>query len=168
MLASLRQLYSDRIQWLKDLFAANPSQQVPELRYLSEDRWRDLVQFERHDVDPDRLMSSARFSAQIDFAMQSLMPALQKFLKQNQGRFPTELSQLAPYLAAPDDTSVLQDWTILPMTSLSPQARIDGEWAITQKAPVNAALDGRFVVGANGGHIENDPATAWGSSNNLR
>jgi hypothetical protein len=161
-------MYADRIQGLKDLLAANPSQQVPEMRYLSEDRWLDLVQFEHHAIDPDNshLLSSARSSAQIDFGMRTLWPALQLFLKQNQGRFPTELSQLAPYLATPVDASVLQDWTILPMASLPAGMRIDGDWVITQKAPVNASLDVRLVFGPGGAHIENNSAIAWGLSSN--
>ena len=168
MLASLRQLYSGRIQWLKDLLAANPSQQVPELQYLSDDRWLELVQFERHAVDPDNshLLSSARTGAQIDFGMLNLQPALQEFLKQNGGRFPNDLSQLAPYFSIPVDPSVLQDWAILPMTSLPAGLRIEGDWVVTQKAPVNPALDQRFVIGANGCRIGQGHATDWGLPNN--
>ena len=164
MLASLRQLYSDRVQWLKDLLAANPSQQVPELKYLSDDRWLDLVQFERHTVDPDHLMSSARSSAQIDFATQTLWPALQKFLKYSQGQFPTQPSQLAPYCTVPVDDFVLEDWAILPMSNLPAGMRIEGDWAITQKIPVNAALDERVVFGANRLHLGQGHANDWNAT----
>jgi hypothetical protein len=159
-------MYSERVQWLKDLLAANSSQQVPELRYLSDDRWLQLVEFERHSDDPDKLMSSARTSAQLDFGMQTLWPALRKFLKENHDQFPTEVSQLAPYLAKPADASVLQGWTVLPMSSMPAGMRIDGEWAITQKAPVNAALDQRFVCGVEGCRIGQGHATDWGLANN--
>jgi RNA polymerase sigma factor (sigma-70 family) len=154
-LAAMRQLYADRIQWLKDLFASNPSQAVPELRYLPEDKWRELVQYDHHAWDPDNtnLLCSARESAQAYFMNTTLHSALRKFLKQNAGQFPTDPRQLQPYFTTPVDSATLQDWTILPMTSLQPGLRIDGDWAITQKAPVNAALDQRFVMGANGMHL---------------
>jgi len=167
-LASLRQLYADRVQWLKDLFAANPSQAVPELKYLSEDKWREEVEYDHHNIDPDNayLLSGTRGMAQIDFAESTLGPALRKFLKQNQGQFPTDLSQLEPYFATPVDAATLEDWTILPMTSLQPGLRVDGDWAITQKAPVNAAFDERFVMGARGAHIGSRSPDNWVLVNN--
>lgn len=166
MLASLREYYSGRVQWLKGLFAANPSQQVPELRYLSDQKWLELVQFDHHAFDPDnsRLMGSARSGAQIEFAMQNLEPALQKFLKQNQGRFPTEISQLATYLPAPVDVSSLQDWTILPTSSFPAEMHVEGDWTITQRAPVSVH-DSRFLFGAKGGHIENNNPKVWDLTN---
>ena len=170
-LASLRQYYADRVHWLKDEFAANPSQQVPELQYLSEDKWLELVEYDQRASDTNNtyltnLMAEARGSAQIDFAMQNLEPALQKFLKKNHGRFPTDISELVPYLPAPVDAASLQDWTVLPMSSFLFQTGLEGDWAITQKAPVNAARDSRLIMGAKGGHIENANPKAWISANN--
>ncbi|HWC61887.1 MAG TPA: sigma-70 family RNA polymerase sigma factor [Verrucomicrobiae bacterium] len=164
-LASLREYYSERIQRLKDLLAANPSQQVPELKYLPEDKWLRLMETygDGHTTDPDNshLMSLARRAAQIEFGEQNLRPALLKYLEQNGGQFPTELSQLMPYFTMPLDASILQNWTILPVTSLPKGLRIAGDWAITQKAPVNAAIDGRFVFNEKSERIENDPTKAW-------
>lgn len=168
MLASLRQLYGDRVQWLKDLFAANPSQAVPELQYLPEDKWRELVEYDHHNIDPDnaRLLSSARGRAQLEFMMGTLDPALRTFLKQNQGQFPTDVSQLGPYFNPPVAAATMQDWTIVPMNTLPSQMQIDGDWAITQKAPVNATLDQRFVVGLKGMRIGTDHASDWILANN--
>jgi RNA polymerase sigma factor (sigma-70 family) len=167
-LASLRELYADRIQWLKDLFAANPSQAVPELKYFPEYRWLEEVEYDHHAFDPDNayLLSGTRGLAQITFAESTIRPALRKFLKQNQGQFPSDLSQLQPYFTTPVDTGTLQDWVILPMKSLQPGLRIDGDWAITQKAPVNAALDERFVMGAKGAHIGSPSVENWVLVNN--
>lgn len=167
-LASLRQLYADRVQWLKDLFAANPSQTVPELKYLSEDKWRELVQYDHHNFDPDntRLLSSARGCAQINFMMTTLDPALRQFIKQNQGQFPTDLAQLGPYFTTPVDSATLQDWIILPMTSLPSGLRIDGDWVITQRVPVNGTIDQRFVMGSNGMRVGTGHADDWVLANN--
>lgn len=160
-LASLRQMYADRIQHLKDLFAADPSQQVPELQYLSDRTWLELVEYEGHhparpgypgDPDDSQLLSMARSAAQSYFGNLTLWPALRTFAKQNQGQFPTDISQLEPYFTTPVDSASLQDWTIVPMNSLPAGIRVDGDWAITQKALVNPAIDGRHVLGINSAH----------------
>ena len=43
VLASMRQLYLDRVNGLKQLFAANPDEGVPELQYLTDRDWRPLA-----------------------------------------------------------------------------------------------------------------------------
>jgi len=98
-----------------------------------------LVEYDHHEIDPDysRAMSSARSSAQSRFATSMLQDALRQYGKNNSGQFPTDLSQLTPYFISPVDDSVLQDWTILPGSSLPGTMRSDEDWVITQKAPVN-------------------------------
>jgi hypothetical protein len=145
----MRQLYSDRISRLKEMLAANPAELVSELRYLTDNDWLDLVTYDHHRLDPDNsyLLSSARSKAQIRFAHGMLEPALRQYGKNNQGQFPTDLSQLAPYFKPPADASLLQGWAIRPTSSLPSQMRLEEDWVITQKAPVNAAMDQRIVLG---------------------
>ena len=109
----------------------------------------ELVEYDRHSFDPDyrRAMSTARSGAQIEFAMSVLSDALRQFGKNNNGQFPTDLSQLTPYFKSPVDDAVLQDWTILPGSSLPGAMRVQEDWVITQKAPVNAERDQRVAVG---------------------
>jgi RNA polymerase sigma factor (sigma-70 family) len=162
-LASMRQLYLDRVNRLKQLFAANPAEAVPELQYLNDRDWLELVRFDHHEADPDgrQAMSSARGMAQIHFAGTVLGDALRQYGKDNNGQFPTELSQLAPYFKSPVDASVLRDWTILPTSSLPSEMRVHEDWVITQKAPVNAALDQRIVVGLKFTHLGSG-GNQWG------
>jgi hypothetical protein len=77
--------------------------------------------------------------------------ALRKYGNDNNGQFPTDLSQLTSYFKSPVD-DVLQGWMILPGGSLPSSMRMVGEpeWVITQKAPINAELDQRWVVAPNG------------------
>lgn len=152
VLASMRAMYLQRVNRLKDFFRDNPAQAVPELQYLTDKDWLEFVEYDHHQIDPDNshLISSARSSAQIRFAMRVLSNALWQYGKDNPGQFPTDLSQLTPYFKSPVDGSVLGDWAILPMSSLPADMHIDGEWAITQKAPVNAGLDQRVAVGLKG------------------
>ena len=161
----MRQLNLDRVNRLKQQFADNPAQAVPELLYLTDSKWMEIVQYDHHAIDPDgsRAMSSARGSAQNQFAMGLLYPALREFSKNNNGQFPTDLSQLAPYFKSPVDNSVLQDWTILPGSSLPSALRSDEAWVITQKAPVNPQWDQRMVIGLKSGHLGTGPGQ-WGSA----
>jgi RNA polymerase sigma factor (sigma-70 family) len=163
-LDSLRQMYSDRVKRLKQLFADNPSQAVPELQYLTDSLWLELVRYDHHAIDPDNshAMSSARSSAQIHFADSVLSDALRQYGKNNNGQFPTDVSQLAPYFRSPVADSILQDWAILPGSSLPGAMRSDEDWVITQKAPVNAELDQRIVIGLKSGHLGTGGSSQWG------
>ena len=101
------------------------------------------------DTADSRAMSLARGRAQQHFAM-DLSNALQQYGKNNNGQFPTDLSQLTSYFKSPVDDSVLQGWTILPGSSLPSEMQVEGDWVMTQKVPINAELDQRWVVGLKG------------------
>jgi len=163
-LASMRQLYLDRVNRLKQLFADNPAQAVPELQYLTDSKWMELVVYDHHAIDPDnsRAMSSARSSAQMEFALSVLFPALREYSKNNNAQFPTDLSQLAPYFKSPVDASVLHDWAILPGSSLPDAMRANEDWVITQKAPVNAEWDQRIAIGLRSQHLGTVGPSQWG------
>jgi RNA polymerase sigma factor (sigma-70 family) len=149
VLASMRQMYGDRLARLKQMFAANPGEAVPELQYLSDDQWLEQVQYDRqlNETNGNRALSSTRNRAQIQFALSVLSDALWRYGKQNPGAFPTDLSQLAPYFKSPVDPAMLQEWAILPTSSMPTHLRVSGDWVITEKAPVDAELDERVVVG---------------------
>lgn len=152
VLDSMRQMYADRVERLKQQFTANPALAVPEIKYLSPDRWLELVSYDHHVIDPDGRngLSSVRGRAQLEFGMQVLDPALREYLNSNAGHFPTDVSQLIPYFKSPVDEAVLQDWTVLRANALPAQFQETGPWVITQKAPVDAENDQRFVFGAKG------------------
>jgi type II secretory pathway pseudopilin PulG len=162
-LASMRQLYVDRINRLKQRFADDPSQSVPELQYLTDSDWLEVVEYDHHRLDPDdsHTMSLARDKAQLDFAMRTLSNALHDYGKNNNGQFPTDLSQLAPYFPAPVDAAVLQDWVILPTASLPAHLRVAEDWVITQKAPIDAARDQRFVIGLKNTRLGRSGTNDW-------
>jgi len=157
VLVSMRQLHLDRANGLKQLFAVNPAETIPELQYLTEGDWLDFVIYDHRKIDPgsnSRLTSRARSRAQVHFALNVLEGALRQFGSDNQGQFPTDLSQLTPYFKSPVDASALQGWAIVPANSFSGRMRMDGDWAITQKALVNAEMDKRVVVGMHGHAVD--------------
>jgi hypothetical protein len=104
---------------------------------------------DHHRIDPDesRRMSNARHKAQMRFAKGALSNALGQYGNSNNGQFPTELAPLAPYFKSPMDGSVLEGWVVVSTSSLPEDLRVSGEWAITQKAPINPELDQRCVIG---------------------
>jgi hypothetical protein len=161
-LDSLRQMYLDRVNHLKQLFADNPAAAVPELQYMTDRTWLEMVEYDKHDIDPDnrQAMSQARSRAQLDFAL-ILSDALHEYGKNNNGQFPTAVSQLGPYFKSPVDDSVLQDWTILPTRSLASEIRVDGDMAITQKAPVDAELDQAVAVSLMGTQVGMHGTNQW-------
>src|SRR5204863_2231902 len=74
--------------------------------------------------------------------------ALKQYAQANNGQFPTEISALEPYFAAPIDDAILQRWEIVPAKSLVQfLAEAGGDWVITQKAPVNKQFDTREAIG---------------------
>ena len=133
-------------QWLEGM----PQENIPELRFLSEDDW-----IARSDdplvTDDDYRATMTRLRARADgnFARMAF-PALQQYAQANGGQFPTDLSQLKPYFASPIDDAILQRYEIVPAKSLvSYLADLGGDWLITEKAPVNMN-DSRVAVGMTG------------------
>ena len=152
MLASMSEYYSGRVSQLKQLLETNPSEKTPELQFLTERDWAWLVD-KKTKLDAEDgyrfAMSNTRLVAQQNFVNDLLNPALQQYAHDNNGRFPGDVSQLKPYFKSPIEDAVLQRWMVLPRSKLVKglQAQLEEDWYITQKAPVNKALDQRILVG---------------------
>jgi RNA polymerase sigma factor (sigma-70 family) len=145
-LASLKKYYASRVSQLKEWLDANPSEKIPEFQKLSDDEWIEAAA-NLDEGDFTNTVSTLRDNAQMS-VLGTLMSALRKYAKANNGQFPTDLSQLKPYFKTPIDDEVLQRYEILPASSLVPELRPAGEdWVITQVAPVNPALDIRMAYG---------------------
>ena len=166
-LASMRQLYVDRINRLKQRFAEDPSQSVPELRYLTDSDWLDLVEDHHHRIDPDNAhtMSSARGTAQLKFMHADTEPRVARLsAKTTTGRFPPIFRNWLLISPRPSMRIRLQDWVILPTASLPARMRVEEEWVITQKAPVDATRDQRFVIGQKNTHLGQERHQRLGSN----
>jgi hypothetical protein len=86
---------------------------------------------------------------------------LQAYGQSHGGQFPAAVADLASYFKTPVDDAVLQDWIILPTSRLSASLQVDDEWVITQKGPVDANLDQRFVVGLRQTRIGTGGSSDW-------
>jgi len=158
MLAFMANYASEGMSQLKQLLEANPSESIPELQYLTEDDWRQQNHAPEDTKDwPEEVrrtysrmsMSAVRNVAEYNLATRVLHPALQRYARENNGQSPNDLSQLKPSFTSAIDDAVLQRWQILPTTNLVKelQVLVKEDWVITQKAPVNEALDQRILVG---------------------
>jgi type II secretory pathway pseudopilin PulG len=145
-LASMKIMYAARVDRLKQWLEANPSEKIPELQKIPDETWINAVSRLETDEDFARCARILRANAELQ-VLGTLWSALRKYAPDNDGQFPTDLSQLKPYFKSPIDDAILQRYEILPASSLIPELQPGGDWVITQAAPVNAALDLRMAYG---------------------
>jgi hypothetical protein len=149
LLADEMPLRQARIAELKRWLEKRPEEKIPELQFLSEAAWVKQANWQAvTDEEYRGRMSALRGNAESKFA-QMTYKALKQYAQANDGRFPSELSQLTPYYEAAVEDAILERYAIVPAKSLT---FLDGdwkggEWVVTQKAPVNRKYDGRIAVG---------------------
>jgi hypothetical protein len=153
-LADKEKLWADRLARLKSWADENPGQKIPELKYLTDHDWINSIG-SLTLAGPDdfnRAMSTVRANAEMS-VLDRLQVAWQSYAKANAGQTPTDVSDLLPYLKQPMDDAIWQRYEIVRSTDLVTNLQGDGDWVITQKAPVNAQFDARQAYGPKGGRI---------------
>jgi RNA polymerase sigma factor (sigma-70 family) len=146
---SLLKSWLAREDQLKQFVQQYPNKSIPEFQLLSEQQWLDAAMNAKFDTDKDvqKELASLRHAAENNFASQA-QSALSKYLKANNGQFPTDLSQLQQYFSSPVDDVILQRWEIAP-ASANPSVGV-GDTIITEKSAVDESLDQRWAIGATG------------------
>ncbi len=139
----------ERRDKLKQLAQQNPGKSIPEFQLLSEQQWLDSAMNATFETDQDiqQDLAGLRRTAENDFAPQ-MEDALSRYIKDNHGQFPADLSQLQPYFKTPVDPAILDRWTIAPANAV-PGVGV-GDRVITEKVPVDPALDSHWAIGQNG------------------
>ena len=156
-LASMRKMYGARVDRLKQWLEANPSENIPELQNILEQTWLDAIE---NLTDDSFALVARTLRANAEMRVfGTLSSALRKYAQENNGQFPTDLSQLKPYFKSPIDDAILQRYEILPASNLVSELQPGGDWVITQKAPVNAALDLRSAIGLTGSRMADETVT---------
>jgi RNA polymerase sigma factor (sigma-70 family) len=139
----------ERVQTLKDRMKARPETAIPEMRWLKEEDWLAAAKNPLANEDDFRRAAHVlRSNAENKFSNKAF-PALQRYLKEHDNKFLTDLAQLQPYFDAPLDPAILERWTILPAKDVH-NINMGGDWVITQKAAVDNELDQRTAIGARG------------------
>lgn len=150
-LEARKQYHAALLARLKNYFETHPEASIPELKKIREDDWLRATQ--DNDLDTDALIARAtanlRINAEHQVFFDPMFGALRRYMKENNGQFPSDFEQLTPYLKAPIDPDIVARYEIVPATSLIPELRPGEDWAITQKAPVDPAFDSRMAMGYN-------------------
>jgi RNA polymerase sigma factor (sigma-70 family) len=167
-----------RVDQIKQRFEQTPGSKIPELQFLTQQDWLDATKMNQLSTDEDyqKAMAGLRMEGATRFGM-VLQGALSKYAQANNGKFPTDLSQLLPYLDAPVDSAILQRYQIMPGIYLGNDAEVVGDWAITQNAALDERADLRIAIGigciVQGHLVETDRSldsaiSAFASANNGR
>jgi hypothetical protein len=164
------------VDGLKDAIRRSPEHNIPEFQFMTDEAW----------VMSSRLLASgwsefgytngikfAQGCAKMNFA-KALSGALQKYLADHAGEFPSDCQQLQPYLDRTTDAAVFGRYEVIrarlvsvmnpggssvheeyqtppaPSTAGSPDT---GEWVIMQKAPLYAG-DAKVVIAKTGVHLQ--------------
>lgn len=137
---------SAKVDQMKYVLDRMPYLKIPELALATEKQWL-LAASCGGDLKTDEnyrwAFTQLRAMAEDNFGSLT-MRALEKYKQANDGRFPTELSQLQPYYKSPMDTAIFERYEIVPANSLS-NSHMDDDWVITTKAPVDRS-DFREVI----------------------
>ena len=162
-LSAAGKLWSERATQLKQWLEANPAGKIPELQFLTDSDWIEAIHPLTLDTEEDcrRAMGNVRANAELR-VFHILHGALRQYGKANNWQFPTALSQLSPYFRSPVDAAVLDRYEIVRANRLVGELQQGEEWAITQKAPIDAQWDSRQAIGmTNGGMADCRVTNRW-------
>jgi hypothetical protein len=113
---------ADRANWLKQQFAANPAQRIPELGLVTEEDWVQVARERTVDTEADRRASLARVRSLVKTRfVPQIGQALRAYLRTNPGSIPGKAGELLPFFApssmAPDLNATLNRYEITPTSS---------------------------------------------------
>jgi len=147
--AALVKSWLAREDQLRQTVAQNPDKSIPEFKLLSDQQWLDAAMNAKFDTDKQlqQTLADLRRTAENNFASQA-HDAISQYMATNNGAFPTDISQLQPYFSPPMDDAILQRWKVAP-ASANPGVGV-GDTIITEKAPVDPALDMNWAIGPAG------------------
>jgi hypothetical protein len=141
--------WADRVAQLKQRLEQTPGAKIPELKYLTDANWLNAARDPLvSDKDYRRAFASLRSAGENQF-INLMFKALQDYLKERDGQFPSDLSQLKPYFETTPDDAMLQRYAIVPASSI-PNMKMGGDWLITVKDPVDEEYDSLWALGAKG------------------
>lgn len=138
-----------RVRRLRESFAQNREQRIPELALLTDEDWLALARGFT-DVDSEiglrKARAAVRNNAASRFAEAHLRPALRAFLQNSNDVLPADIGQLASYLRPPADATMLARWEL----RASGRVNTRGE-VIAERAPIDDEFDIRVAFSLSGG-----------------
>jgi hypothetical protein len=151
--AAREQTWLAQAKRLRQSFADDPTQSIPELKLLNDLDWLTVA---RTIVDDSALglrkaRSATRTLAIKRFA-RPLGAALREYTSAHNGNLPEEVTLLLPYFAPPIDPDLLHRYT---MTAAGNIRTLRRE-VIAERSPVDEEFDPRTSISASGGVMSND------------
>lgn len=146
---------------LREYLDATPTSQIPELRYLTAKDWLDATKEGSLETELDlrRALSDLRRAAKQRFSPE-LMTALQRYLKANQARPPSDVAQLAPFFERSVDPAILARYGVFSIDESDPSyVRMIGpdgpaRWMIREKDNVDDYYDSTVFVSSAGHGVQ--------------
>jgi RNA polymerase sigma factor (sigma-70 family) len=143
------QAWADRVAQLKQRLEQTPNVKIPEFKYLTDDNWLNAAKNPLvADADYRRAFATLRSAGENQFIIQ-MQTALANYLKQNNGQFPSDVSQLKPFFETAPDDAMLQRYTVVP-ASFIPNMVMGGDSLITVKNPIDEEYDALWALGPQG------------------
>ncbi|EEF62867.1 RNA polymerase sigma factor [Pedosphaera parvula] len=159
-------LWMDKVRRLKEKLEQNPGKSIPELKYLSDQDWLEVVK--DADVVTDwgykEALARLRKLAKDKFAPR-LSRALREYARANNNELPPDTAALKPYFASPVEDAVLERYQLLHTGPVKWD-----EWVLAEKAPADDQKDTIFKVGPTGLQFSNSSSMGesgsqmWGTN----
>lgn len=112
--SSSMKLWANRITLLKRLLQEMPQRGIPEFRLLSPTDWVQAIRTHELDTAGEIRGAFSRLGAMARKRMtKQLQEALRAYGKDFDGKAPTDIGQLAPYLQPPADLEMLQRYAVV-------------------------------------------------------
>jgi RNA polymerase sigma factor (sigma-70 family) len=153
----------DKENQLKQYVEQHPNEKIPEFPFIGDQSWLTIAEtkFETTN-DYQNAMRFLRFQAEDGFGT-LVANALMKYSDANNRQFPTDLSQLQPYLDPTAEDILTQLYTIAPASivkdappkfvngvRMSDVTPMIGNWIITRKIPTDPNSPSRFAIFTGG------------------
>src|ERR1051326_438905 len=141
--------WKQRVDQLRARLEQTPEARIPELQLFAEEDWLNAARGKLEtDTDYRKALSTLRGAGENKLATMLQKP-LKDYLKANGNAFPTEISQLKPFLAPNTDDALLQRWEIAPASTIK-SLGLGGDALITEKSAVDEVFDMRHGIGPYG------------------
>ena len=141
--------WQERAGLLREVLDELPEQNIPELRLATDDDWLDAAKEKLETADDYRRALAKLRSLAISRFAHLAQPALTQYFYGHDRQFPTDMSQLKPYLNRPIDDAIWQRYMFAAADTVG-NVRMGGETIITLRSVVDPTYDEEFVIGPNG------------------
>lgn len=135
-----------RINLLKQRLQQTPQANTPELRFLKDLDWVEVASNTKLESEVDYRKALAELRRRAGgYFVEQLHGALGSYLKDSNGQWPQNISQLESYFTPSVDRAVWERWEIVP-TSAFPGREFASQQVITEKSAVDPEFDSRHTI----------------------